>query len=105
MEKYKTIFEDFSSGKLYFGYLKNNDEIEIVSYSEWEKLEKPIKYSDYFKKIKFYLLKKLSFNKQVEFNIASKSLKDITELDKIKLLYKLNPTLPKISKKGIKLNY
>jgi hypothetical protein len=104
MNEYKTIIEDFSTGNLYFGYTKD-DEVKLVSYSMWEKLDYPIKENDNFKKIKFYLLKKLSFNKQVEFNIAVKSLKDITELDKIRLLHKLNPTLPKISKKGIKVIY
>lgn len=104
MKNYKTIFEDYSTGKLHFGYITNKDEVQLISYSVWEKLEKPIKETDYFKKVKNYLLGKLSFNKQVEFNIASKSLNDITELDKIRLLYKLNSNLPKISKKGIKVN-
>lgn len=106
MENYKSIFEDYSTGKLYFGYIKFNGEVESVSYSVWEKLDLlPIKHNDNFKKVKHYLLGKLSFNKQVEFNLASKSLKDITDLDKIRLLYKLNSTLPKISKKGIKPIY
>jgi hypothetical protein len=103
MENYRSIWEDSDSGKLYFGYVKLNDEIGIVSYSMWEKLDlMPIKYNDNFKKVKRYLLGKLSFNKQVEFNIAVKSLKDVTELDKIRLLYRLNSTLPRITKKGIK---
>lgn len=103
MENYKSIFEDFSTGNLYFGYTKD-DEVKLVSYSMWEKLDYPIKENDNFKKVKFHLLKKLSFNKQVEFNIASKSYDYLSELNKIRLLYRLNPTLPKISKKGIKVN-
>ena len=103
MENYKSIFEDSNTGKLYFGYLKNNDEIEVVSYTVWEKLDLlPIKYNDNFKKVKHYLLGKLSFNKQVEFNIASKSYENMNEIYKIRLLYRLNSTLPRITKKGIK---
>lgn len=104
MNEYKSIFQDFSTGKLYFAYTKD-DEVKLVSYRMWEKLDLlPIKENDNFKKVKFYLLKKLSFNKQVEFNIASKSYENLSELNKIRLLYRLNPTLPKISKKGIKVN-
>lgn len=103
MNEYKSIFEDFNSGKLYFIYTKG-DEVKLVSYSMWEKLDYPIKDNGNFKKVKFYLLKKLSFNKQVEFNIASKRYDNLSELNKIRLLYRLNRTLPKISKKGIKVN-
>ena len=103
MENYKSIFEDSNTGKLYFGYLKNNDEIEVVSYTVWEKLDLlPIKYNDNFKKVKHYLLGKLSFNKQVEFKIAVKSYENMNEIYKIRLLYRLNSTLPRITKKGIK---
>lgn len=104
MEIYKSIFEDYGTGKLYFGYIKSNEEIEITSYSNWEKLDLlPIKYNDNFKKVKHYLLGKLSFNKQVEFNIACKSYENMNEIYKIRLLYRLNSRLPKITKKGIKI--
>ena len=60
------------------------------------------KENDNFKKVKHYLLGKLSFNKQVEFNIAVKSYENMSEIYKIRLLYRLNSTLPRITKKGIK---
>jgi len=103
MENYRSIWEDSDSGKLHFGYKKLNGEIGVVSYSMWEKLDLlPIKENDNFKKVKHYLLGKLSFNKQVEFNIAVKSYENMSEIYKIRLLYRLNSTLPKITKKGIK---
>ena len=98
----KAVFDD-GKGKLAFGYYKDDDEVALVDYKTWKKLNfKDVSKGDTNKDrlVKAILRKQKQFNKKVEYNMWSKKTNPSFE-EKMDWFIK-NGWISNVTKRGIK---
>ena len=98
----KAVFDD-GKGKLGFGYYKDDDEVALVDYKTWKKLNfKDVSKGDTNKDrlVKAILRKQKQFNKKVEYNMWSKKTNPSFE-EKMDWFIK-NGWISNVTKRGIK---
>jgi len=98
----KAVFDD-GKGKLAFGYYKDDDEVALVDYKTWKKLNfKDVSKGDTNKDrlVKAILRKQKQFNKKVEYNMWSKKTNPSFE-EKMDWFIK-NGWISNVTKGGIK---
>ena len=98
----KAVFDD-GKGKLAFGYYKDDDEVALVDYKTWKKLNfKDVSKGDTNKDrlVKAILRKQKQFNKKVEYNTWSKKTNPSFE-EKMDWFIK-NGWISNVTKRGIK---